>query len=154
MAGRTHGSFRQLVADELEMLPLMNLFVALIPMLLISAVFLQVTVIDMQLPAEGADAAAPDAAGLELSLTLEERGWRLAGAGIAPAAGDESPEGAARLAALLGQVSASHPDERDITIVSAAHTRYARIVAAMDIARANGWPQIALAGADAEGSAR
>jgi biopolymer transport protein ExbD len=154
MAGRRHGSFRQLVADELEMLPLMNLFVALIPMLLISAVFLQVTVIDMQLPTDDADAAAPEAGAFELSLRLEAQGWRLEAAGLAPAAGDETPEGSARLAALLGELSATHPTEQDITIVSAPQTRYARIVAAMDIARANGWPQIALAAASDAGGAR
>jgi biopolymer transport protein ExbD len=153
MAARAHGSFRQLVADELEMLPLMNLFVALIPMLLISAVFLQVTVIDMQLPTDEAPAGA-GTAGLELSLSLVEGGWRVSGTGLTPAAGDDSPEGAARLAALLSQVSASFPAEKDIAIVSTPHTRYARIVAAMDIARENGWPQIALAAAGAEGGAR
>lgn len=145
-----HGSFRQLVADELEMLPLMNLFVALIPMLLISAVFLQVTVIDMQLPSDDAPAPAPAAPELALSLHLEDEGWRLAGHGVAPAAGEDSPEGAARLATLLAELSAANPEAKDITIVSPPHTRYARIVAAMDVARANGWPQIALAAADEE----
>lgn len=145
-----HGSFRQLVADELEMLPLMNLFVALIPMLLISAVFLQVTVIDMQLPSDDAPAPAPAAPELALSLHLEDGGWRLAGHGVAPAAGEDSPEGAARLATLLAELSAANPETNDITIVSPPHTRYARIVAAMDVARANGWPQIALAAADEE----
>lgn len=143
-----HGSFRQLVADELEMLPLMNLFVALIPMLLISAVFLQVTVIDMQLPSEEAAAPAASAPELALSLHLEERGWRLAGSGIAPVDGEETPAGSARLAALLAELSAAHPEAKDITIVSPPHTRYARIVAAMDVARASGWPQIALAAAE------
>ncbi|MBM4116889.1 hypothetical protein FJ251_03975 [bacterium] len=145
-----HSSFRQLVADELEMLPLMNLFVALIPMLLISAVFLQVTVIDMQLPSEEAAAPAAAAPELALALHLEERGWRLAGAGLAPVAGEETPEGAARLAALLAELAASHPEAKDITIVSPPTARYARIVAAMDIARENGWPQIALAAAGEE----
>jgi len=149
VARHSHGSFRQLVADELEMLPLMNLFVALIPMLLISAVFLQVTVIDMQLPGEegAAPAETPD---LALALHLEENGWRLAGAGLAPVAGGETPEGATRLAARLAELAAAHPEAKDITIVSPPHTRYARIVAAMDIARANGWPQIALAAAGEE----
>ena len=46
-------SFRAHVEDDLEIMPLMNLFVALIPMLLISAVFLNVTVIDMKAPPPG-----------------------------------------------------------------------------------------------------
>ncbi len=154
MGRRARGSFRQLVAEELEMLPLMNIFVALIPMLLISAVFLQVTVIDMQMPADDASAPATDEAGLELSLRLEERGWRLAGRGLAPAAGDDGPTGVARLGALLGELAATHPAEKDIIIVSAPHTRYERIVATMDIAREAGWPRIALAAASGEGGSR
>ncbi len=46
-------SFRELVEKDLDIMPLMNLFVALIPMLLISAVFLNVTVIEMDAPPEG-----------------------------------------------------------------------------------------------------
>jgi biopolymer transport protein ExbD len=146
--GRRGGrGFRQLVAEELEILPLLNLFIALIPMLLISAVFLQVTVIDMHLPPADAQAEAPAAPSLELSVSLEDAGWRVEGRGLKTRRVDEEPAGAEALAALLGELSREHPDERDIVIVSTPRTRYARIVAAMDIARDAGWPDVALYGA-------
>ncbi|MCB1161191.1 MAG: biopolymer transporter ExbD [Candidatus Krumholzibacteriia bacterium] len=142
--------FRQLVAEELEILPLLNLFIALIPMLLISAVFLQVTVIDMHLPPADSAPAPPAAPGLDLSVSLEDGAWRVEGRGIAASTIAEDADGPARLGALLAAISREHPDERDIVIVSTPHTRYARIVAAMDIARGSGWPDVALYG-DASG---
>ncbi|MBK7047145.1 MAG: hypothetical protein IPH48_11700 [bacterium] len=51
---RRRRGFREAVADDVDLLPLMNLFVALIPMLLVSAVFLNITVIDLtRLPRPG-----------------------------------------------------------------------------------------------------
>ena len=52
MRRSTRRGYRQVIESDLEIMPLMNLFVALIPMLLISAVFLNVTVIDMKLPTD------------------------------------------------------------------------------------------------------
>lgn len=139
-------SFRQLVADELEILPMLNLFIALIPMLLISAVFLEVTVIDMHLPPADADAAAADAEGLGLTLALGGETWHLTGRGIADATLPAPPTGTQAWGELLGELSARHPDEGDIVIVSRPRTRYERIILAMDIAREAGWPRVSLYG--------
>jgi len=51
---------------ELDLLPMMNVFIVLIPMLLTSAVFLKVTVIDTNVPS--ATGTAPADAGASLSL--------------------------------------------------------------------------------------
>jgi len=46
----TRRSFRHEVNCDLELRPLMNVFIVLIPMLLMSAVFIEIRVIEMALP--------------------------------------------------------------------------------------------------------
>ncbi len=140
--------FRELVADELEILPMLNLFIALIPMLLISAVFLEVTVIDMHLPpADGGDSAASETERLELSLRLEPEHWLIEGRGLETRSIPRDAGGAELLAKTLAAVVTTHPDNEEIVIISRPRTRYATIVAAMDIARESGLPVISLYGA-------
>ena len=152
---RTMGrSFRELVEDDLDIMPLMNLFVAMIPMLLISAVFLNVTVIDMQSPPEGlsADQAARTDEPLHLAVTIREKFYVVEGNRLAKVVIDRSaagPEDA--LTAALQSVVASHPDNRDVMIISEAATRYDDIIAVMDLTRAAGLPSASLLGADRNG---
>src|SRR5262249_34184926 len=79
--GRRHG----LGSTELELLPMLNVFIAIIPLLLMSAAFVQVSVIQASLPAE---AAAPvdthaDVA-LDLTVTIHEDAYIVEAAGTAP----------------------------------------------------------------------
>lgn len=140
-------SLRELIAEDLDTMPLMNLFVALIPMLLISAVFLNVTVIDMDGPsADAADAAAAAGPGLEIAVTGEAytvRGRDLPPVRIARA-GDEPQK---LLAAALAEAAGRHPGNHEVTVVSLPDTRYDEIIAVMDIAREAGLPGVALRGA-------
>jgi biopolymer transport protein ExbD len=130
-------------------MPLMNLFVAMIPMLLISAVFLNVTVIDMKAPSDRASDTPPNPNALALSVTIQETAFVVEGRGVerrvirrADADADQ------QLAAALASVVASRPDNRDVTIVSQPDTNYGDIIAVMDISRENGLPSVALMGAD------
>ncbi len=140
--------FRELVADELEILPMLNLFIALIPMLLISAVFLEVTVIDMHLPpADASEATASEVERLELSLSLEPERWLVEGRGLKTRTIPRDAVGVERLAEALAAIAAAHPENEEIVIISRPRTRYETIVAAMDIARESGLPVISLYGA-------
>src|SRR5258708_37924177 len=49
-------SFRQMINCDLELRPLMNVFIVLIPMLLMSAVFVEIRVIEVSMP-QAAEAA-------------------------------------------------------------------------------------------------
>ena len=62
--------YRQLVEADLDIMPLMNLFVVLIPMLLLSAVFVEINAIEMDLPGDGATAETARES-LELTIRLE-----------------------------------------------------------------------------------
>ena len=151
-ARRTMGrSFRELVENDLDIMPLMNLFVALIPMLLISAVFLNVTVIDMDSPPEGLsdnqDAGADKP--LHLAVTIRNDFFVIEGNSLQKLVIDrreDDPETA--LATALGSVVASHPDNSEVMIISESQTRYNDIIAVMDITRAAGLPSVSLLGAN------
>jgi len=151
-ASRSMGrSFRGLVENDLDIMPLMNLFVALIPMLLISAVFLNVTVIDMEAPPEGlVEASHPDdKRPLHLAVTIRELAFVIEGNQLPKSVIDRTgadPENA--LTEALVAVVATHPENREVMIISEAKTRYNDIITVMDITRAAGLPSASLLGAD------
>jgi biopolymer transport protein ExbD len=127
-------------------MPLMNLFVAMIPMLLISAVFLNVTVIDMKAPPDGLDAGSKKPS-LALAITIKDQYFIVEGRGIARSvivrANDDADT---QLATALTTVVAQHPDNQDVMIISQPQTSYGDIVAVMDISRESGLPSVSLLG--------
>ena len=148
MRTSTRRGYREILENDLELMPLMNLFVAMIPMLLISAVFLNVTVIDMKAPSDTAS-DTPNKNALSLSVTIQETAFVVEGRGVprrviqrADADADQ------QLASALAEVSTAHPDNKDVVVVSQPNTNYGDIVAVMDISRENGMPSVALMGAD------
>ena len=132
---------------EIDLLPMMNVFIVLIPMLLTSAVFLKVTVIDTNVP--NANAAAIDAGeSLALAITIKDDYYVVEGKGIASRViARTDTEANAKLAAALADVALSHPDNQDVIIISEPKTRYQDIIAVMDVARASGLPSASLLGA-------
>jgi biopolymer transport protein ExbD len=139
---------RRLVEAELDTLPFMGLFVVLIPLMLISAVFLQVSVIDLRFPGDDAPPAGDD---LPLTLRIGRAAYVLDGRdgtrSVARGADD-----AQALAAALRDYGAQHPGPGSVVLVSSPDTRYEEIVAVMDVSRESGFPLISLAAADTEES--
>jgi len=140
-------SYRDLVEAELETMPLMGLFVVLIPMLLLSAVFLQISVIDLNLPEEAA--AELDRQREELALTVEigEEAFLVSAKGFEsltiPRTGEDA---GVRLLDELRGIHAQHPGNQAVTIVSRPHTRYEDIILVMDLSREAGLPHASLLG--------
>jgi len=151
MRANTRRSYRNIIENDLEIMPLMNLFVALIPMLLISAVFLNVTVIDMSAPPDASDAA--DNGGkkenLALAVTIRDGYFVVEGSRIAKRVIARTDEDAdLRLADALTDVAARFPDNENIMIISQPHTLYTDIITVMDISRESGLPSVSLLGAE------
>ncbi|MGH3054481.1 MAG: ExbD/TolR family protein [Gaiellaceae bacterium] len=144
------------INSDLELRPLMNVFIVLIPMLLMSAVFVEIRVIEMSMP-QAAEAAVPvtdqpfepsvrilaDVYLVEVNGTAVQTVARQA-----PEADGTIParEAAAQLTQVLTSIAASHPDHKEIRIVAQANTHYQEIIGLMDVARAAGLPQAALEG--------
>ena len=137
--------YRQIVEADLDIMPLMNLFVVLIPMLLLSAVFVEINAIQMDLPG---DAAANESSkrSLELSIRLEPDRYVVDGRGLRARTVDRTADDAdQQLNDLLVAIRASHPDERAVRIESPDFARYQDLVRVMDVARATGLDAIGLA---------
>ena len=149
MRKNTHRGYRKIVQNDLEIMPLMNLFVAMIPMLLISAVFLNVTVIDMKAPPDADAAVKPDKTPLALAVTIKDLYFVVEGRRISKRVIARSDEDAdLQLGDALADIVAKHPDNQDVIIISQPHTNYGDIIAVMDISRESGLPSVSLLGAD------
>lgn len=143
-------SARELIAADLDIMPLMNLFVVLIPMLLLSAVFVELSVLDMHLPSAD-DSATPPGEDLSLSVRIEESRYVVQGKRLKTqtiSRGDEEAED--RLRATLADIRSRRSKEPSLTILSASETRYQDIITVMDVGREAGLGAVSLMGAGLE----
>ena len=141
-------SCRHVVDGYLELMPLMNVFVALIPMLLLSAVFIKVTVIDLDAPPQAeSDANLDDKPKLALAITIKDDYFVVEGDRIQKRVIARSEANAReQLGGALAEIVAEHPDNQEIMIISQATTRYEDIITVMDISRDSGLPSVSLLG--------
>ena len=147
---RMGGSFRELVEKDLDIMPLMNLFVALIPMLLISAVFLNVTVIDMKSPQDLSDSSGDNKAekNIHLAVTIQEDHYVVEGKKLRKRVVARVEEDAdMQLAEILWKIKQDHPANEELMIISQPQTLYDEIIGVMDISREAGMPGVSLLGA-------
>lgn len=147
MARRRSRSQGKAAEDDLELLPLMNLFVVLIPMLLLSAVFIELAVIKMNLPSDDAVPPKSDAERLGLSIAITDEQFVVKGRRLQTTSIDRIAEDAEeQLRGALAGVTERFPDEHAVVILSQAETRYDDIVAVMDVSRETGFGNISLSG--------
>ncbi len=148
------------VNQELELMPMLNVFISIIPLLLLSAAFVQLAVIPASLPgAPGAAtvAAAPGDVPLAVAIVIRTDAYEVrangsvAGTVARPAAGDRdaAPAAAARrqLGELLAGIAAGHPGTTTVRIEAGGAARYEDIIDVMDVSRSAGLPDAALADA-------
>ena len=147
MNNRRTQRFHKLVEADLEIMPLMNLFVVLIPMLLLSAVFVEIAAIRMSAPGDSAD-SEPPAPGLELAVVIHEQNYVIRGRNIPVteiARSNRNDTAAAdQLLEALQEIATAHPENDALRIISQNSTKYDEIVAVMDQSRDAGIPQISL----------
>jgi len=150
MRKSTRRRYRDLIENDLEIMPLMNLFVAMIPMLLISAVFLNVTVIDMKAPPDATEANGENKKeNLALAVTIKDSYFVVEGKRIDKRVIRRSDDDADfQLANTLVDIATRHPDNQDVMIISQPDTNYGDIIAVMDISRESGLPSVSLLGAE------
>ncbi len=138
---------RKLSGDtELHIVPVMNLFLALIPFMLLAAVFVQISVLDTTLPAVG-DASQEEVKKeeekprLNLTIAITDEGFYVGGAGgVIAERGKKTtvpraPDGTYdfdKLASILKKIKAKYPDENDVIVVAEDSIDYQLIVSTMD----------------------
>jgi biopolymer transport protein ExbD len=152
---------RQLESTELELMPMLNVFISIIPLLLLGAAFVPVSVIKTTLPTDAVAAvsAVPADAPVEVLLFVRPGHYviQVNGAvsqtisrGAATAADSASVR--EMLLTSLKQIAEAHTGPRDVRIVAEPTTHYQDIIEAMDLTRAAGLPEAALSEAAPEGS--
>lgn len=139
-------------AEELNVAPLMNLFVSIVPLLLLSAVFVSVASIELGAPVASQVPQRADEFALLVRVTT--RGWWVEARGAEPV---QVPSGdASSLLQALDAVHALHPRHTSVLVSCEEAVPYAEVVRVLDAASLAGFVDCALvgAGSPAAGGAR
>src|SRR5689334_21155583 len=148
LRGKKKRSGRNLEPEELNLLPLMSLFVALVPALLYSAVFVPVSALGLDFPGTGGAATASP---LALAVRLTDDAYAVEGvpdSAYAPIgrAGDPAAARAA-LRAQLDGIHARFPTSGGAILVVSPQVPYRDVVQVMDEVREAGFGNSTLLGA-------
>jgi biopolymer transport protein ExbD len=146
--------YRRLRQDpaELDMTTFLNLMVALIPFLLVTAVFSRITVVELDLPS--AASTAPSLPAFRLEVIVRDEGFELTN-GSALIAAIPKREGAYdldTLARLALSLKRDHPDADDASVLLEPEIAYDHLIQVMDAIRTAEVPA-ADAGEDAAAAA-
>jgi biopolymer transport protein ExbD len=137
---------------QVDLMPLMSMFISIIPMLLLSAVFLELGAIKMQLPSGDPNAPIPTEEKEPLGLTIYilEDHFAVEARDLPRQAAPRARDGVeAGLMTMLGQAAAAHPENEDVIIGSGPTIRYQDIIGVMDVARKAGLEKVSLLGTGA-----
>ncbi len=140
MAIRPSKSRRHLDAvTDIDLTPVMNVFIIIIPFLLLTAVFAKTAIIDVYLPQEGgaeAGASAQQAPKTPLIIKVTGAGFTLDGLGK----GIHVPKGASdydykKLTEKLSELKNSHPQSEEAIILFEPKIQYEVVIKVMDASR-------------------
>ena len=134
--------------EELNLLPLMSLFVALVPALLYSAVFVPVSALGLDFPGTGGAASASP---LALAIRVADASYAVEGvpdSAYAPIERTSDPVAArAALRAELDGIHARYPTSGGAILVVSPQVPYKDVVQVMDEVREAGFGNSTLLGA-------
>ena len=134
--------------EELNLLPLMSLFVALVPALLYSAVFTPVSALGLDFPGTGGAATASP---LALAVRVTDDAYVIEGVPdktYEPIARGDDPAGAiTALRAELDALHASYPQASGAILVVSPQVPFRTVVSVMDQVRESGFGNSTLLGA-------
>ncbi|MDZ7341359.1 MAG: biopolymer transporter ExbD [candidate division KSB1 bacterium] len=136
---------------DVNILPVMNIFLLLIPFLLLTAVFVRLAVIELSLPTLGKGEGPPqyDQEKLVLIiLAVRENGFQLKSLGFKfdPIDNINGQYNYSTLANQLKEIKLQHPQAEDIIISPEARVKYDIIIKVMDRCRESGFPNVSLSG--------
>ena len=162
MAGRPSQRLRKtVVSHEVHILPIMNVFCVLIPFLMLTATFVQLTIVDTTLPAHSgiptptANASptpTPEEKHLNLTVAITSQGFSVAGyGGVLNVAGEQSDGGKKpttiieknngsydfdKLKEVLIRIKEAYPGQYSVILLPEQTVIYDDIIKVMDLARA------------------
>lgn len=136
---------------ELDLTPMMNILLILIPFLATMAVFLHLAVVEFALPpgvSSSAEADAPNPDHIDISVVVTPKGYTILGSGqkldFVPKA-----DGLYNFDFLVRQLKAikyKYPQEENIVLMVDPEVRYDDVIGFMDQCRASQFPNVGLSG--------
>ncbi len=147
---KTLGRDRGDEESELNITAVMNIFLILIPFLLLTAVFVRIAVLEFSLPSKQKSStteATPRDAVVTV-IAINEKGFDLKTQGMKFSFINKKTENFdfQTLVQNLQKVKARHVETEDIIIAPHASTKYDTIIKVMDRCRENGFPNISISG--------
>ncbi len=134
---------------DLDVTPIMNLFMIMIPFLVSMAVFTHIASVEFSLPPAQTDGAGvDDSKELDISVIITAGGFRIVGTGkkldlIPRVQGQYQYE---KLRVLLKAIKFEYPSQKSVVLVLDADVLYDDIIKFMDICRESQFPDIGLSG--------
>lgn len=135
---------RQVSAEELNVAPLMNLFVAIVPLLLLSAVFVSISSIDLSAPTRTEPVSPSD--DFVLAVRVTPQNWWVDARGDASVAVDRNDTDT--LWSVLDQHHQQRPGHTSVLVACAQQVEYEEVIRVLDVATLAGFPDCALVGLD------
>lgn len=137
--------------EEISIIPVMNIFLILIPFLLLTAAFIKIAILEISLPSlgKGAKPQVEHVNNLVLViLAIKENGFQLKSPGFKfdPIDKYNGNYNYAILIQQLKQIRAQHAAAEDIIISPEAQVKYDIIIKVMDRCRETGFSNVSLAG--------
>lgn len=134
---RSH--FQQHEETELNLLPMMNMFIIIISFLMTTAVFAKMAIVDVYLPQEGGGSGGPATAAVPAILTVSvlEKGFEMGGVGggrLVPKKSDGTLD-YKQLTEELVKIKGSYPNKEDAILLFPAGMPYDTVVKVMDATR-------------------
>lgn len=146
-ANKSLGSEVEMI--ELDVTPVMNLFMVLIPFLVSMAVFTHLAVLDFSLPpAQDAEGGGGESKELDISIVVTQQGFRIVGTGrildLVPM--EQGAYQFDQLRLLLTAIKYEYPSQNSVVLVLDPDVLYDDIVTFMDVCRESQFPDIGLSG--------
>jgi biopolymer transport protein ExbD len=141
--------------EDLNITPIMNVFMILVPFLLLTAAFAQTAMVDLSLPvsADSKEQQDEELIDLNLRVSIIPAGLRVEGTAASLELVPRLSDGGYdfdRLATQLTTVRKSFPDERAVVVAASPSIRYQTVVQVMDRCKAVGFSDISVGPADPE----
>lgn len=131
---RRHHYQKEPEQAELNVTTFMNLMVVLIPFLLATAVFSQVSIQELNLPTQAAGGAVPDTPLVTIEVMVRKTGLEIGDGKVINTTIPRKQGGydLARLSSELKELKARYPDKQDITVLLEPDIEYNDMIGVMD----------------------
>jgi biopolymer transport protein ExbD len=145
------GAGRGFDETDLDITPMMNFFMILIPFLVSMAIFTQIAVVEFSLPPStvpGETGEDNEAKELDISIVVTQTGFQIVGTGrkldmLPKVQGDYQYT---QLRTLLKAIKFQYPSQKSVVLVFEGDVLYDDIIKFMDICRESQFPDIGLSG--------